>query len=87
MKLKPCITCGRLTSHGSYCQRHQPRNGSTRAWRHTRAQVLARTPSWAVCGQPAEHVGHITPLALGGTDHPSTLKPLCARHNLEKGDR
>lgn len=87
MALKPCLRCGVLTNAGSYCQRHQPRNGSTRQWRRVRARILAHQPTCAICGAPAEHVDHITPVARGGTDHPTNLQALCARHNLEKGSR
>ena len=87
MALKPCLTCGTLTNAGSYCQRHQPRNGSTRQWRKTRAAVLAQQPLCAECGRPAEHVDHIEPIARGGTDHPANLRGLCAVCNLSKAAR
>jgi len=41
----------------------------------------------AICGEPAEHLDHITPLARGGTDRPTNLQPLCANCNLRKSDR
>jgi 5-methylcytosine-specific restriction protein A len=87
MPLKPCLRCGNLTNAGSYCQAHQPRNGSTRQWRKTRAVVLARAPVCAECGRPAEHVDHVRPIARGGTDQRSNLQALCARCNLTKGSR
>ena len=62
------------------------RNGSSRAWRALRAQVLARDRyTCQECGAPAEHVDHITPVASGGTDHPGNLRALCAHCNLAKG--
>ena len=87
MALKPCFTCGVLTNAGSYWQRHLPRKGSTRAWRKTRAAVLGAHAICAECGQPAEHLDHIQPIARGGTDHPSNLQALCARCNLAKGNQ
>lgn len=62
------------------------RNGSTRAWRALRAQVLARD-RWTcqLCGAPAEHVDHVCPVASGGEDHPSNLRATCADCNLSKG--
>jgi 5-methylcytosine-specific restriction protein A len=39
----------------------------------------------AICGRPAEHLDHITPLIRAGTDHPTNLQPLCAECNLRKG--
>jgi len=62
------------------------RDGSTRAWRSTRARILARDGHRCrQCGEPAQHVDHITPVASGGTDHPSNLRALCAHCNLAKG--
>jgi len=77
MALKPCITCG-LPSHGSRCPAHTPRNGSTRAWRSLRAQILARDRHrCTLCGAPATEVDHIVRVIDGGTDHPSNLRALC----------
>jgi len=62
------------------------RDGSTRAWRSTRARILARDGHRCQqCGEPAEHVDHITPVASGGTDHPGNLRATCADCNLKKG--
>jgi 5-methylcytosine-specific restriction protein A len=87
MARRPCLTCGALAYGGSYCERHQPRNGSTRQWRKTRAAILNAMPNCAACGRPAEHVDHIQPIARGGTNHPGNLQALCASCNLVKGDR
>ena len=67
------------------------RRGYDRTWRTLRRWVLAREP-W--CRDPfdlhrqwgervlAEHVDHVVPLGLGGTNEESNLQPLCqACHN------
>jgi 5-methylcytosine-specific restriction endonuclease McrA len=87
--LRRCLGgCGALINAGSYCARCRPRNGSTRRWRSLRDQSLARDRyTCRQCGRPARHVDHITPIAWGGTDHPSNLRALCADCNLAKGAR
>jgi 5-methylcytosine-specific restriction endonuclease McrA len=71
--------------------RHYPpraprRNGSTRAWRTTRAQVLERDGhACQQCGAPATHADHVTPRAYGGSDDATNLQALCADCNLKKG--
>jgi 5-methylcytosine-specific restriction protein A len=89
MALRRCLGgCGALISAGSYCPRCRPRNGSTRAWRSLRDQILARDRHTCQrCGAPAEHVDHIMPVAAGGTDHPSNLQALCQSCNLAKAAR
>ena len=79
--LKPCLTCGTLTP-GSYCPDHRPRNGSTRQWRKTRARVLERD-GWRcqVCGELAQEVDHLIPVADGGPDVLSNLRAVCRAHN------
>ena len=60
------------------------RDGSTRAWRALRAQVLSRDRHRCrICGKPATHVDHVRSIVSGGTDHPSNLRALCATCNLE----
>ena len=57
------------------------RNGSTRAWRRTRARILAASDVCHICGKPgADAVDHVDSLANGGTDHPTNLKP--AHHDV-----
>jgi 5-methylcytosine-specific restriction enzyme A len=87
MALRRCLGgCGTLINGGSYCARCKPRNGSTRKWRGLREQILFRDHhTCRVCGQPAEHIDHIIPAIVGGTDHPSNLQALCATCNLGKG--
>jgi 5-methylcytosine-specific restriction endonuclease McrA len=87
--LRRCLGgCGALINSGSYCSRCRPRNGSTRAWRDLRDQILARD-RWTCqrCGRRADHVDHVTPVAAGGTDHPANLRALCRACNLAKGAR
>jgi len=88
MTLRPCLTCGTLT-RASRCPAHKSRrNGSTRQWRATRAQILTRdNHACKRCGQPAQHVDHRVPVTRGGTDHPSNLQALCADCNHKKGAR
>ena len=77
MALKPCITCG-TPSRGSRCPAHTLRNGSTRAWRTLRAEILYRDAyRCALCPRAASEVDHIVPIAEGGTDDPSNLRSLC----------
>ena len=84
MALKPCTVCGRATK-GSRCPAHRPRNGSTRSWRQLRAGVLFRdTYTCVLCGGGASEVDHITPLAYGGSDHPSNLRSLCRDCHVEQ---
>lgn len=84
MSLRLCLGCGKLIRSGSRCSECTPRNGSTRAWRATRAQILATGPRCA-CGQPATEVDHIVPVARGGTDALSNLRPICGPCNRRKG--
>ena len=83
---RPCIGCGALLPAGSSCPICQPPR--TRG-RRLHAMSAAYVIGWpcAICGHPAEHLDHVTPLSRGGTDHPSNLQPLCARCNLRKSDR
>jgi 5-methylcytosine-specific restriction endonuclease McrA len=76
-----CVTCRAVIPAGSsYCRRHMPRHGSTRAWRRTREHILARD-RWTcvLCGAPAVDVDHIIPLEDGGSDRPGNLRSLCER--------
>jgi len=52
------------------------RNGSTRAWRKTRARILAASDICWLCGHPgSDAVDHKTAKARGGSDHGSNLAP------------
>lgn len=56
----------------------RPRNGSTRAWRQTRAMVLYRDAyRCQLCRRAAAEVDHIVPVIDGGTDDPANLRSLC----------
>lgn len=81
-----CIRCGRVIAKGARCRCAPTRNGSTRAWRSLRAQVLLRDRGRCVyCGAPATHVDHVVPLSRGGATHPANCVAACAACNLEKG--
>jgi 5-methylcytosine-specific restriction endonuclease McrA len=73
-----CLTCRAVIASGSYCARCRRRNGSTRAWRELREQVLLRDRGACVlCGRMATEVDHVIPVQDGGTDHPGNLRSLC----------
>jgi 5-methylcytosine-specific restriction endonuclease McrA len=83
---RPCIGCGALLRAGSWCPICQPRRTRGRRLQAMRAAyVIGR--SCVLCGAPAEHLDHVTPVIRGGGDHPSNLQPLCVGCNLTKSDR
>ena len=63
----------------------------TRTWRRLRLIVIAQSGGiCAIGGEPFTpgeriHVDHIKPVAFGGTDHPSNLRAVCAKHNMQRG--
>ena len=79
MALRRCLgRCGALIRTGTYCATCRPRNGSTRAWRQTRAMVLYRDAyRCQLCNRAAVEVDHIVPVLDGGTDDPANLRSLC----------
>lgn len=88
MALTPCLGCRRLIRSGSRCPACRLRRPSGNAWAPTRRYVLLRdNHRCQECGGPGNVVDHITPIAHGGTDHPSNLRALCAACNGRKGDR
>jgi len=40
-----------------------------------------------LCGKPAEATDHVIPLAKGGSNWPSNLRPICRRCNSMKGPK
>lgn len=87
--LRACIECGRLSDQ-SHCPDHrgEKRNGSTRAWRKVRDEVLKRDRYRChYCPAPATTVDHLRPVSRGGTDHKSNLVAACSDCNGSKGDR
>jgi 5-methylcytosine-specific restriction endonuclease McrA len=94
---RPCIECGR-PSAGSRCEihtlpDHRKREGYGYAWTQLSREVRERFPWCAVCGTAGVplHVDHIVPRSLGGSDHPSNLRPLCVpchrRHGKTRRSR
>jgi hypothetical protein len=62
--------------------------GSTYRWRKIRETILRRDQhTCQYCGQEANTVDHVLPIALGGTDEPNNLVAACARCNYSKGKR
>lgn len=87
--LYPCTVCGTLTDQ-IRCPDHQgkTRNGSTRAWRKVRDEVLKRDHFRCFyCGNPATAVDHLNPISRGGTDDKENLVAACSDCNGSKGDR
>ena len=63
-------------------------NGSTARWRKIREMVIRRDQSTCqLCGMEGNHVDHIVPRRLGGTDELNNLQLLCSNCNLSKGGR
>lgn len=51
---------------------------STTEWRRLRQQVFATFGRRCyLCGQPANRVDHVKPVAEGGTDTVDNLRPIC----------
>jgi hypothetical protein len=62
--------------------------GSTYRWRKIRERILMRDQNTCqYCGQEANTVDHVIPIALGGTDEPNNLVAACARCNYSKGKK
>lgn len=88
-----CPACGHITGASRI-----GRNGSTRAHRRRRAQLIdqrAASPQGLRCdecdrplsGGRDTHADHRVALANGGADAASNLAVLCDRCNLRKGAR
>ena len=68
----------------------QRRNGSTRAYRKSRAQTLAEETTCAICHLPGTAddplvAGHITAHAYGGSDRRENLRAMHASCNNQLG--
>jgi 5-methylcytosine-specific restriction endonuclease McrA len=81
---RPCLACGTLIE-GRVCgfcgaskRASGPRQKAMRA-----AYVIGR--DCVICGDPAQELDHIRPIAAGGTDRASNLQPLCRACNRTKG--
>jgi len=82
--------------NGGRCQEHRRQpiqydssHYRTPEWRALRAAQLERYPWCAHCADihvrvPATQVDHIRSRKRGGTDDPSNLQSLCARHHAIK---
>lgn len=86
--LHACTVCGALSDEPR-CPDHRgtQRNGSTRAWRKVRAEVLKRDHYRCFyCGDPATTADHLLPVSRGGTDDPKNLVAACSNCNGTKGE-
>jgi 5-methylcytosine-specific restriction protein A len=98
MRKRACIVCGQLTASGSRCAKHSRNEGWTAyaarnpgraafyrsaTWRDMRRHHLSQNPACVVCGAPASHADHITPLAEGGATT-GPLQSLCEGHHRQK---
>lgn len=68
----------RWPKHTERYQESPADRGYGTAWRELRDRVLRERPVCAMCGLPANHVHHIVPKVLGGTDAIENLVSLCA---------
>jgi 5-methylcytosine-specific restriction endonuclease McrA len=87
--LHACIACGALSDE-TRCPEHRgtKRNGSTRAWRKVRAEVLKRDHHRCFyCGDRATTVDHLRPVSRGGAElDPENCVAACAGCNGSKGE-
>jgi 5-methylcytosine-specific restriction endonuclease McrA len=58
-----------------------------RLMRKSKALQEMRKQPCAICGRPSGTIDHITPLAKGGTNKMSNLRPLCLSCNSKKSDK
>lgn len=61
--------------------------GYDATWQRIRASYLMDHPQCADCGEPANEVHHIAPLAQGGTHEASNLMALCKGCHSKRTDR
>ncbi len=55
------------------------------AYKRARKQLIGQP--CVVCSEPADTVDHIVPVAAGGDNGLSNLRPMCAFHNSQRGGR
>ena len=98
--LSPCAhpTCSGRAVNGRYCAAHAhlkparkpddrpsaAARGYDAKWRRVRAMYLKRHPDCVVCGEHAQEVDHIVPLADGGTHKWDNLQAMCKTHHSQK---
>lgn len=71
---QPCRTHARKPWTGT----NRTNRTSTTGWRTKRRRILARDRYTCYqCGQHADQVDHLTPVAEGGTDDPANLGAIC----------
>jgi len=93
--LRRCLEAGcRELVRGplSRCSAHSKRGWSNTVplasgWATIRKRKLRLDPRCERCGGEAVTVDHILARAFGGSDAPSNLMSLCARHAAEKNHR
>ncbi len=86
--LRACTACGTLSDQDRCLQhRGKNRNGSTRAWRKVRGEVLERDNYVCFyCGGKATTADHLLPVSRGGTDSKENLVAACSDCNGRKGE-
>lgn len=98
---KPCLTCRKPTTRGSYCKAHQKRANPRYAdneYVRNRARLLQhhRQTYGDICPGDRQHpphrtndltVDHIVPLNNGGTHDITNLRVICRSSNSSKGAR
>lgn len=97
MPSKPCLTCGKLTPAGSYCEWHVPKRASRQTpgrgggWQSSkfRDAVLSRAGHrceariGGIRCQALEglQAHHVVPLVGGGSNDPTNGVCLCRKHH------
>jgi 5-methylcytosine-specific restriction endonuclease McrA len=102
VSVKPCLTCGALTRHGSRCPEHQrayereksrrrggaQKLGYTRQWQQAAHAAIDAQPWCSTCGATTDLTGdHIVARAHGGPGVSENVTVLCRSCNAKKGMR
>ena len=75
-------------SFARYKARHVGAQGNYTAHDVTNRWAMYGNLCWIPgCGKPAEATDHVIPLAKGGSNWPSNLRPICRSHNSSKQDQ